>query len=140
MVQNTDMGSGLWRQAEILCAGLMMAALVLSACAQKKKYTWRDRMPTVDCEPRTAKAREELGGCPKLADYQHPTLEEQREFVSYMNKKNAIEGTLMFGDYYPPGCLKWSADPTSDVPKSTPIKKPGCEQDLEKKLRNFSVP
>lgn len=140
MRRNPHTRNGFYWRAGIFSVAVVAAMIVLGACAQKKKYTWKDRMPTVDCTPRTAKAKAKLGGCPKLADYQHPTLEEQSEFVDYMNKKNAIEGTIMFGDYYPPGCLKWSVDPTSDVPKSTPIKKPGCEQNLEKKLRTYKLP
>lgn len=136
MTRNTH----LQRQAGIFCAALVAAAIVLSACAQKKKYTWADRFPQDDCNPRTAKAKEELGGCPKLADPQHPTLEEKREFVQYMNKKNAIEGTYA-GDYYPPGCWKVSIDPNTGDITAGPTGMKGCEKDnLEKKLRNFKIP
>jgi len=55
-----------------LCAVL---AITLSACSggHDQQYTWKDRMPTVDCAPRTPQAKAELTGCPKLADFQHPT-------------------------------------------------------------------
>lgn len=129
-----------YRRAAILCAAFLVAVILLSACAQKKKYTWADRFPQDDCNPRTAKARAELGGCPRLADPQHPTLEEKREFVEYMNKKNAIEGTYA-GDYYPPGCWKWSIDPNTGDATSGPTGMKSCEKDnLEKKLRDFKIP
>ena len=95
-----------------LCA---VFAITLSACSggHDQQYTWKDRMPTVDCAPRTPQAKAELKGCPKLADFQHPTLAEQREIVGYLNRKNQIEGTIDFGEYYPPGCATWTLDPAS---------------------------
>lgn len=140
MTRNTDTGSGLGRPAAIIFVGLVTAAIALSACAQKKKYTWADRFPQDDCNPRTAKAKEELGGCPKLADPQHPTLEEKREFVEYMNKKNAIEGTML-DQYYPPGCWKLSLDQNTGQITAGPTGTKACEKDnLEKTLRNFKIP
>ena len=102
-----------------LCA---LVAITLSACSggHDQQYTWKDRMPTVDCGPRTPQAKAELKSCPKLADFQHPTLAEQREIVGYLNRKNQIEGTIDFGEYYPPGCATWTLDPAKDVPKITP--------------------
>jgi hypothetical protein len=79
-----------WRFGSFL-AVVFAAVIVLGACTQKKKYTWADRLPAADCNPRTAKAKAELGSCPELADPQHPTLQEEQQFVSYMNKKNAVE-------------------------------------------------
>jgi hypothetical protein len=92
-------------------------AITLAACGggQDQQQTWKDRMPNVDCTPRTPRAKAQLGACPTLADYLHPTLAEQSEVVRYLNRKNAIEGTIVFGDYLPPGCLTWSIDPTNDV-------------------------
>ena len=140
MTRNIHTGNCFYYRAVILCAALVTAAVVFSACAQKKKYTWADRFPQDDCNPRTAKAKAELGGCPKLADPQHPTLEEKREFVEYMNKKNAIEGTYA-GDYYPPGCWKWSIDPKTGDVTSGPTGVKACEKDnLEEKLRDFKIP
>ncbi|MGH9451055.1 MAG: hypothetical protein ACRD11_11015 [Terriglobia bacterium] len=140
MTRHNHTPNRLYGRATILCAALATAVIVLSACAQKKQYTWADRFPQDDCNPRTAKAKEELGGCPRLADPQHPTLQEKREFVEYMNKKNAIEGTYA-GDYYPPGCWTWSIDSRTGDTTSGPTGMKGCDKDnLEKKLRNFKIP
>lgn len=138
MARNT--GNDFWRRAGIFGASLAVIALVLSGCAQKKKYTWADRLPHADCNPRTAKAKAELGACPKLADAQHPTFQEQQEFVTYMNKKDAIEGTDMGGVILPPGCYKWSID-QGQVNSKKISNSPRCEgSDLEKNLRHFKLP
>lgn len=140
MTRHIHITNRLYGRATILCAALVTALIVLSACAQKKQYTWADRFPQDDCNPRTVKAKEELGGCPRLADPQHPTLQEKQEFAEYMNKKNAIEGTYA-GDYYPPGCWKWSIDPRTGDLTPAVIKTKSCDKDnLEKKLRNFKIP
>lgn len=139
MTRNTNTGSRLYRRAGIFCTALA-AVIVLSACAQKKKYTWADRLPHADCNPRTAQAKAELGGCPKLADAQHPTLQEEQEFVTYMNKKDTIEGTDMDGAIVPPGCYRWSID-AGGVNVKKVSNDPRCQgSDLEKKLRNFKLP
>ena len=119
-----------------ICAALITLTFV--ACSRQQ--SWKDRLPTVDCEPRTARAKAQLGPIPKLAHFEHPTLAEQQEIVRYLNRKNAIEGTVDFGDYYPPGCATWSVNPDGDVPKVNPIRKPGCGNDLEQKLRDFNIP
>ena len=139
MTRNTYTRSRLYRRAGIFSTALA-TVIVLSACAQKKKYTWADRLPAADCNPRTAQAKADLGGCPKLADPQHPTLQEEQEFVTYMNKKDAIEGTDMDGTILPPGCYKWSIDAGGvDVKKVS--NNPRCQgSDIEKKLRNFKLP
>ncbi len=138
MTRNT--GSRLYRGAVTSCASVIAVVLTITACHQGKKYTWADRFPQDDCNPRTAKAREELGSCPKLGDPQQPTLQEKHEFVDYMNKKNAIEGTILLGDYYPPGCWKWSVDPNTQDINSEPTGKKECGQNLGKKLRNYKIP
>ena len=122
-----------------LCA---LVAITLSACSggHDQQYTWEDRMPTVDCGPRTPQAKAELKACPKLADFQHPTLAEQREIVGYLNRKNQIEGTIILGNYSPPGCLTWTVQPDNDVPKPNISTKPGCGYDLQQKLRDFNIP
>jgi len=140
MTRNTKTQSHLLGYPKIFCFVLVMAAITVSACSQGKKYTWANRFPQDDCNPRTAKAKDELGGCPKLANPQHPTLQEKRQFVNYMNKKNAIEGTILLGDYYPPGCWKWSVNPKTGAVDSGPTGKKGCGHNLEKKLRNYSLP
>lgn len=140
MTRNTHTRRGFYWRAGIFFVAAVAAMIGLGACAQKKKYTWADRFPQDDCNPRTAKAKEELGGCPKLADPQHPTLQEKQEFVTYMNKKNAIEGTML-DQYFPPGCWKWSIDPKTGDVTSGPTKMRGCQKDnLEKKLRNYKIP
>jgi len=120
-----------------ICAAL--TTIAFAACSRQQQ-SWKDRMPATDCEPRTARAKAELGPIPKLAHFEHPTLAEQQEIVRYLNRKNAIEGTVDFGDYYPPGCATWSVNPDGDVPKVNPIRKPGCGNDLEQKLRDFNIP
>jgi hypothetical protein len=122
-----------------LCAVL---AITLAACGggQGQQQTWKDRMPHADCAPRTARAQAELGACPKLAHFQHPTLEEQAEIVRYLNRKNQIEGTIVFGDYYPPGCATWTVDPSKDVPKFSGVFSASCGNNLQEKLRDFSIP
>ena len=54
-----------------LCAVL---AISLAACGggHDQQYTWKDRMPTVDCAPRTPQAQAELRSCPRLAHFPAP--------------------------------------------------------------------
>jgi hypothetical protein len=139
MRPNTHTGSALSWQAGVFAAATL-AAILLAGCHRGKKYTWADRFPQDDCNPRTAKAKEELGGCPKLTDPQRPTPQEKQKFVTYMNRKNSIEGTILLGSYYPPGCWNWSVNPNTRDIDSGPTGKKNCGQNLEKKLRNFSVP
>jgi len=120
-----------------ICA--LLTTMAFTACSWQRR-SWKDRMPFVDCEPRTARAKAELGPIPKLAHLEHPTLAEQQEIVRYLNQKNAIEGTVAFGDYYPPGCATWTVDRNGNVPNVNPIRKPGCGNDLEQKLRDFTIP
>jgi hypothetical protein len=120
-----------------ICA--VLTVIAFAACSRQQQ-SWKDRMPATDCEPRTARAKAELGPIPKLPHFEHPTLTEQQEIVRYLNQKNAIEGTIIFGDYYQPGCLTWSVDPNGDVPNANPTRKPGCGNDLEQKLRDFNIP
>ncbi len=140
MRRNTFTKTRFHRGAAAFYLSILATAFVFSACAQKKKYTWAGRLPHADCNPRTAQAKAQLGGCPKLADAQHPTLQEEQEFVTYMNKKDAIEGTDMDGTIAPPGCLKWFIDAGGvDVKKVG--NDPKCQgPDLEKSLRNFKLP
>ena len=127
----------------ILCAGIVLAAGVSTAChqgAEQKKYTWADRLPGADCNPRTANAKAQLGGCPKLADPQHPTSEEEQEFVAYMNKKDVIEGTNMDGAILPPGCYQWGIN-AGQVNLRKVSNEQRCQgSDLEKKLQNYPSP
>lgn len=140
MTRNASTGSGFYRAMGIFCTVIVTAVIVLSACARRKQYTWANRLPDADCNPRTAKAKEQLRGCPKLADPQHPTLQEEQEFVTYMNKKDAIEGTDMGGVVLPPGCYRWSID-QGQVNSKKVSNDPRCQgSDLEKKLRNFKLP
>jgi hypothetical protein len=128
-----------WRFGSFLAA-VFAAVIVLGSCTKKKKYTWADRLPAADCNPRTAKAKAELGGCPELADPQHPTLQEEQQFVSYMNKKDAIEGTEMDGTILPPGCYKWDIE-YGRVHSKKVSNDPKCQgPDLGKKLRTFKLP
>ena len=117
-------------------------AITLAACGggQDNHQTWKDRMPNVDCTPRTPEAKAELKACPKLADSQHPTLAEQREIVGYLNRKNQIEGTIDFGEYYPPGCAAWTLDPANGVPKITPTYSAKCGNNFQERLREFNIP
>jgi len=127
-------------RAKVFSAATFAIVLAATACHHGKQYTWADRFPQDDCNPRTARAKEQLGACPKLADPQHPTQKETQEFVDYMNRKNAIEGTMLLADYYPPGCWKWSVNPNTGNVDSGPTAKKDCGQNLEQKLRNSSVP
>jgi hypothetical protein len=140
MTRDTNTRSGLYRRAGVFAVAIVAAALVFSACAQRKQFTWANRLPDADCNPRTARAKAELRGCPKLADPQHPTLQEEQEFVTYMNKKDAIEGTDMGGVIVPPGCYRWSID-QGQVNSKKVTNDPRCQgSDLEKKLRSFKLP
>lgn len=140
MTRKTHNRTSLYRYAGAFGTAILMAAILLTACAQRKKYTWADRLPAADCNPRTAKARAALGGCPKLADPQHPTLKEEQQFVTYMNKKDAIEGTQMVGTILPPGCYKWDIE-YGQVHSKKVSNDPKCQgPDLEKRLRNFKLP
>ena len=122
------------------CFALTLAAVALSiACHKAKNYTWQQVLRTVSCEPRTSQAKAQLGGCPKVADLQHQTPDEIQEFVAYMNKKDAIEGTVDSGGFQGPGCLQWRIDSATGRPVSQKTgKKEGCSN-LEQ-LQNYKLP
>lgn len=120
----------------------MTLALLTTACSHgaTKKSTWADRLPTSDCQPRTQQARSELGGCPKLADPQHPTPPEAREFVNYMNRKQEIEGTVVPEGLDGPGCLQWRVDPSTGGPERYGTgSKQGCIS-IENAIKKFKLP
>ena len=143
MTKNIHIEGCFYRRVGIVCAALMVAAVVSTACHQdgtEKKYTWADRLPSADCNPRTPKAKADLGGCPSLTDPQHPTPEEEHEFVTYMNKKDAIEGTNMDGAILPPGCYQWGIN-AGQVNFRKVSNDQHCQgSDLEKKLQNYPSP
>ncbi len=112
-------------QLAILAAALF-ALSPLTGCKPEKKYTWADRLPQSDCQPRTADAKAKLGTCPKLADSQHPTTDEVNEFVAYMNKKQQIEGTLETDGLEGPDCINWKVDPSGQPRSYRTDKKQGC--------------
>lgn len=120
---------------------LTLALIIVSTCRQnEKKYTWADRFPQDDCVPRTPQAKAQLAGCPKLADPQHPTPQEAREFVEYMNKKQAIEGTVEMEGLQAPGCVEWRIDPRTGQPSSHHTEqKQGCIN-TEQQLKKFKIP
>jgi hypothetical protein len=143
MTSKLGSASHLYRRAGAVCLTIGSAVLLLAAChSYGKTYTWANRLPSADCNPRTAKARAELGGCPKLTDPQHPTLQEVHVFVNYMNKKDAIEGTEIDGRIEPPGCNKWSIDPASGQLKFASTRNSErCQgKSLEKSIRTFKIP
>lgn len=116
-----------------------MATLACSKNADEKHYTWADRLPQSNCEPRTAQAKAQLGGCPKLADPQHPTPEEVRQFVDYMNKKQAIEGTVVMEGLEGPGCINWTVDADGQPGMHHTQQKQGCIN-VEEQLRKYHTP
>jgi hypothetical protein len=122
------------------CFALTLAAVALSiACNKAKNYTWQQVLRTVSCEPRTPQAKTQLGGCPKVADPDHPTPEETQEYVNYMNRRDALEGTVGPLGFQGPGCLQWRIDPTTRRPAfDRTAKKEGCSN-LEQ-LKNYKLP
>ncbi len=109
------------------------------ACHKAKNYTWQQVLQTVSCEPRTPQAKAQLGGCPKVADPEHPTPEEVQEYVAYMNKRDALEGTVGPQGFQGPGCMQWQIDPTTGRPAPQKTgKKQGCSN-LEQ-LQNYKLP
>ncbi len=124
----------------IIGVALLTAASAVTACKKQKKYTWRDRLPTAGCDPRTAEAKAKIGACPKLADPKHPTPEEIREFVDYMNKKQEVEGTVATDGLEGPGCVQWRIDPGSGQPTSYHTEKKQGYISYEEQLRNFKLP
>ena len=132
--------SGTYRNTAIL-ATAALALIVLSACRKndEKKYTWADRLPQSNCDTRTPEAKAKLGGCPKLADPQHPTPEEVSEFVDYMNKKQAIEGTVVMEGLEAPGCVKWKVDAYGQPAQYYTEQKQGCIN-VEEQLRKHHTP
>ena len=123
-----------------LCLAVTLTVVAITvACRKAKNYTWQQVLQTVSCEPRTPQAKAQLGGCPKVADLQHQTPEEVQEFVAYMNKKDAIEGTVDSGGFQGPGCLQWQIDPKTGRPMAQKTgKKQGCSN-LEQ-LQNYKLP
>jgi hypothetical protein len=122
------------------CLALTLCVVALSgACHKANNYTWQQVLRTVSCEPRTPQAKAQLGGCPKVADLQHQTPDEIQEFVAYMNKKDAIEGSVDSGGFQGPGCLQWRIDSATGRPVSQKTgKKEGC-LNLEQ-LQNYKLP
>jgi hypothetical protein len=119
-------------------AALFLIALA-PACRKAKNYSWQQVYRTVGCEPRTPQAKTQVGDCPKLADLTHPTPEEAREYVDYMNRRDAVEGTLNSGQLEGPGCLQWRINITTDRPEVTRTgKKEGCSN--LQPLQNYKVP
>lgn len=120
-------------------AATLIATALTAACHKAKNYSWQQVLQTVSCEPRTSQAKAQLGGCPKVADLEHQTPEEVQEFVAYMDKKDAIEGTVDSGGFQGPGCLQWRIDPTTGRPMAQRTgKKLGCSN-LEQ-LQNYKLP
>jgi hypothetical protein len=130
-----------WNKIKLHCclALTLIAATFTAACHKAKNYTWQQVLPTVTCEPRTPQAKAQLGSCPKVADPQHPTPEEAQEYVDYMNKRDALEGTVGPQGFQGPGCLKWRIDPTSGQPTfDRTTKKEGCSN--LNHLQNYKLP
>jgi hypothetical protein len=121
---------------------LITFVLLTAACSQGngRKYTWADRLPTSDCQPRTSQAKNALGGCPKMTDPEHPTPDEVREFVNYMNAKQRIEGTVVPQGLEGPGCLQWRVDPSTGQPERYGTgRKQGCIS-FEDAIKNSNLP
>lgn len=130
------------RIANTASAGLTTLVLLTTACshANGKKYTWADRLPSSDCQPRTQQAQSALGACPKLIDLQHPAPEEVREFVRYMNRKQQIEGTVVPEGLDGPGCLQWRVNPSTGQPERYGTgRKQGCIS-VEDAIKKFNLP
>lgn len=125
-------------------ARVMLIALVALAagCSRgnQKKDTWADRLPTANCEPRTQQAKQQIGNCPALASPPHPTPQEVREFVDYMNKKQQIEGTVTHEGLEGPGCLQWRINSANGQPEMYATgKKQGCVS-VEDAIKKFKLP
>ncbi len=122
------------------CIALSIAlSLIAGACHKAKNYSWQQVLRTVGCDPRTAQAKSQLGDCPKVADPQRPTSEEVQEFINYMNRKDALEGTLASGELQAPGCLQWRVDSATGQPTvERTSKKEGCSN--AEQLKNYKLP
>jgi hypothetical protein len=121
---------------------LIALAALTADCSRgdQKKYTWADRLPTANCEPRTQQAKRQIGNCPSLASPQHPRPEEVREFVDYMNKKQQIEGTVTNEGLEGPGCLQWRINSANGQPEMYAAgKKQGCVS-VEDPIKKFKLP
>jgi len=121
---------------------LVVLAALTAGCSRgnQKKYTWADRLPTANCGPRTQQAKQQIGNCPELGDPQHPTPEEVREFVNYMNKKQQIEGTVTNEGLEGPGCLQWRVNPVNGQPEMYATgKKQDCVS-VEDAIKKFKLP
>jgi len=117
----------------------LLLLVLTAACRKTKNFSWQQVYRTVSCEPRTPQAKTQVGECPKLADLQHPTPDEVREYVDYMNRRDAIEGTVDSRGLEGPGCLQWRIDAATDRPTVTTTgKKEGCSN--LQQLQNYKVP
>jgi hypothetical protein len=117
----------------------LTAPLTSCSRAEQKNFTWSDRLPSSDCQPRTQQAREKVGFCPNLADPQRPAPHEVREFA-YMNRKQEIEGTVVPEGLEGPGCLQWRVNARTGQPeRHTTGKKQGCIS-VEDAIKNFKLP
>ena len=127
------------RIRQVSCYAALLLLFVTAACRKTKNYSWQQVYRTVSCDPRTPQAKAQVGECPKLADLQHPAPEEVREYVDYMNRRDAIEGTVDSGGLEGPGCLQWRIDPATGRPDITGTgKKQGCFN--LQPLQNYKVP
>ena len=127
------------RVRQVSCYAALLLLFVTAACRKTKNYSWQQVYRTVSCDPRTPQAKAQVGECPKLSDLQHPTPEEVREYVDYMNRRDAIEGTFDSGQLEGPGCLQWRINAATDRPTVTGTgKKQGCSN-LDQ-LQNYKLP
>ncbi len=85
------------RIKQVSCYAALFVIALTPACRKAKNYSWQQVYRTVSCEPRTPQAKTQVGDCPKLEDLAHPAPEEVREYVDYMNRRDAVEGTLNSG-------------------------------------------
>jgi len=124
---------------QVSCYAALFVIVLTPACRKAKNYSWQQVYRTVSCEPKTPQAKAQVGECPKLADLQHPTPEEVREYVDYMNRRDAIEGTVDSRGLNGPGCLQWRIDAATGRPTVTTTgKKEGCSN--LQQLQNYKVP
>jgi len=127
------------RIKQVSCYAALFVIALIPACRKARNYSWQQVYRTVSCEPRTPQAKTQVGDCPKLADLAHPTPEEVREYVDYMNRRDAVEGTLNSGQLEGPGCLQWRINTTTNRPEVTRTgKKEGCSN--LQQLQNYKVP
>ncbi len=127
------------RIRQVSCYAALFVIALTPACRKAKNYSWQQVYRTVSCEPRTPQAKAQVGECPKLADLQHPTPDEVREYVDYMNRRDAIEGTVDPRGLEGPGCLQWRIDAATVRPTVTTTgKKEGCSN--LQQLQNYKVP